>query len=353
MTALHLDEANKLVQELNDRKKELKAAMFSNKLASFIEFPSIGEASLLGELAFTHIQLPFKKLGIDNTALQPLDTRVDHDFVLLLEHGQRFVTFNWFDCSTHMSSYDLLGRLLGSDSLDFYVSPENAAQCGPNHFAVCYDFETPIEYKLSVYNSSLHRVRSVDCKEFSQICCNSKFVFGLFNPKNPYNYDSDDSDEQEKKCSAQRIQVHHVDTLSKAFCLGVPAKYTIERIMADEHRVVAMSRQKRSESPASQWFMSALDLPTAQGDKTACKCFLEESYVRLAVESVCLPNSVFLFDGWLVFPRENENELIWFDKNGTRSETSTEWDSKNLRDIYSSGSSLLFSQPDGKLLLKR
>ena len=32
---LHLDEAYKFAQELSDRKKELKAAMFDNKLASF------------------------------------------------------------------------------------------------------------------------------------------------------------------------------------------------------------------------------------------------------------------------------------------------------------------------------
>ena len=42
---LHLDEANKLAKELSDRKKELKAAMCDNKLASFSVFPSMGHAS--------------------------------------------------------------------------------------------------------------------------------------------------------------------------------------------------------------------------------------------------------------------------------------------------------------------
>ena len=51
---LRLNEANKLAKELSDRKKELKAAMFDNKLASFKAFPSLGDASL-GELAFGRI----------------------------------------------------------------------------------------------------------------------------------------------------------------------------------------------------------------------------------------------------------------------------------------------------------
>ena len=51
----HLDEANKLAQELSDRKKELKAAMFNGKLASFIKFPRMDVDVSLGELAFTDI----------------------------------------------------------------------------------------------------------------------------------------------------------------------------------------------------------------------------------------------------------------------------------------------------------
>ena len=81
---LNLDEANKLAQELSNRKKELKAAMFDNKLASFIAFPSIHDVSL-GELAFTDIQLPFKKLQFTSTELKLVDARSDYDFVLALD----------------------------------------------------------------------------------------------------------------------------------------------------------------------------------------------------------------------------------------------------------------------------
>ena len=79
---LHLEEVHKLTQELSDRKKELKAAMFGNKVASFIAFPSVEESSLLGELAFTHIQLPFKKLA--STDLKPVNILTDYDFLLPL-----------------------------------------------------------------------------------------------------------------------------------------------------------------------------------------------------------------------------------------------------------------------------
>ena len=96
-----LNEANKLAQELSDRKKEFKAAMFGNKLASFFASPSIGETFLLGELVFTDIQLPFKSLDI--AELQPVDIRVPYDFLLPLENGERIVAF-WHHGGDYISN---------------------------------------------------------------------------------------------------------------------------------------------------------------------------------------------------------------------------------------------------------
>ena len=127
--------------------------------------------------------------------------------------------------------------------------------------------------------------------------------------------------------------------------MRVPKKYRIEQILADERHVVAMSCLKDSEL-SSEWFMSIFDLATYNESQF----FLAERHFGLAFESVWLP-CVFLLDGWLVVARENENELVWFDKKGKRNETSTEWDSQKI--IFSTGSSLFFMQPDGKLLMKR
>ena len=172
---LRLDAANKFAHELNDRKMELKAAMFGNKLASFITIPSIGDNLVsLGELAFSTIEVPFKTLDIANNEPTPIDIRHHYDFVLPLEHGRRVIAFKWLDYQDQfgkeksymqMTCVDRLGRLLGSDFLDKHcVGRQDVAQCGPNQFVVCYDRESP---KLSVYNSSLHRLRTVDCKTFS------------------------------------------------------------------------------------------------------------------------------------------------------------------------------------------
>ena len=91
---LRSDEANELAQELSERKMELKAAMFSDKLASFSTFPSIDEAFLLGELTFAQIQLPFKKLDISSPYFHKLfDIRVDYHFLLPFDHGQHIVLF--------------------------------------------------------------------------------------------------------------------------------------------------------------------------------------------------------------------------------------------------------------------
>ena len=145
---------------------------------------------------------------------------------------------------------------------------------------MCHGFDP---FKLSVYNSSLQCLRSVECKSFSKICCNSKFVFGVWDTGRSYETDSDDDDnngQKQEEYSTQRIQVRHLDTLSKAFCLVVPKKYTIERIIADEHRLVAMSQQDHS---SRQWFMSVFDLTTCN---TSRKFFLAERHIRLDTDSV-------------------------------------------------------------------
>ena len=337
---------------------EFTVAMFNDKLASFVAFPSMDEVTL-GELAFTSIQIPFKTLDIANTELNLIDIRVDYNFLLPLEHGQRIVTFK--DCadesSTQISCFDRLGQLIASDNLDHLVDLEDVCQCGPNQFVVCS--RPP---KLIVYNSSLHRVRSVKCNKFEEICCNSKFFFGLMVTSDSYETDSED-DDHEDDYNGEKIQVRHLDTLSKAFELRVPVSNFIERIMADEHHVVAIS-QRKDWTPFRQWFMSVFDLATCNDSpssdntgarrgsgKTTLKCFLAERHVRLDFEAQRLPR-VCLFDGWLIFPHE-ERELIWFDKTGKRSETSTPLVTFDLNDINSSGSSLLFVQHDGKLLLKR
>ena len=61
---MYLDKANELAQELNDRKKDLKEAMFDNKIALLNAFPVISD-SPLGELTFAHVQVPFEWLDLD------------------------------------------------------------------------------------------------------------------------------------------------------------------------------------------------------------------------------------------------------------------------------------------------
>ena len=178
---LQLDKANKLAQELSDHKKELKAAMFDNKLASFYTSPSFSEASL-GELAFAHFQLPFKKLQFTSTELKPVDARSDYDFVLPLDEGQRFVTFTQMRKEkrfSQMSCFELAGRLI-CYTLAPNVKQQEVAQCGPSEFVVCH--YSNYSHELSVFDSaSMKRLRNVRCKDFSKMCCNSNLVFGLWN----------------------------------------------------------------------------------------------------------------------------------------------------------------------------
>ena len=60
--------------------------------------------------------------------------------------------------------------------------------------------------------------------------------------------------------------MHSLETLREVFCVRVPDEYTIERIMADEHHVVAVSRLGNDPSwqnlDSRQWFMSFFDLAT-------------------------------------------------------------------------------------------
>ena len=293
--------------------------------------------------------------------LKAVDIRADFDFLLPLDHGQRIVAFKRDDYEnvTLMSCCDPRGRLIGSEFLERHVEQERVAQCGLSKFVVCHDSDSSDSAELSVYDSDLNCLRNGDCKNFSAICCNCKFVFGLWDTNSlyePYELDSDDdddSDEQEAQYSSQRIQVRHLDTLSKAYSLRVPRRFNIERIMADEDHLVAMSLESERYRP---WFMTLFNLATCNesscGGKTVRKYFLPERHVRFDVEALCLA-SVFLFDGWLVVPREDHNEFVWFDKKGKQNETSTEWNSKKLNEIFSFGTSLLFAKDDGKLLLKQ
>ena len=308
-SAMHLDDGDKQrCQELNDRNKQLNAAMFNAK--------------------------PFKKLDISSTELNAIDIRADFDFLLPLNRGQRIVLFkrclevDEFERRfTQMSCFDRFGRLLGINSLSNHVKQGNVAQCGPSTFVVCHFSIRP---ELSVYNTKLKLLRNVSCANFSQICCNSEFMFGLWDTNKRYDendpfaryftpVDDDDDQADEQHHSSQRIQMHHLDTeLSKAFILYMPEeKYTMERLMADEHHLVAMSRLEDSE----QWFMSVFDLSGRA--KSSRRFVLAERLIELeSLQAQWLP--VFLLDGWLVAP--HKKQLVWFDKRGERCETSTHVD---------------------------
>ena len=362
--------------------------MFNDQLASFTAIPIIGDvSSLLGELAFTNIQLPFKQLDManSNSELKPVDIRTDFDFVLPLDNGQCIVTFKWFNekdgfelCFTQINSFDLSGRLIGSSNgLRHHVDPKQVAQCGPNEFVVC---GLDLHNEMKVFDSRMTNLRQAKCRNYANICCNSKFVFGLWDASDKHNYgyasdsdsddDDDDDDEEEDYrgndyykqdqvgCSSQRIQACHLDTLRSAFCLLVPEEFTIERILADEQHVVAMSRL---HSETGEWFMSIFDWQLASaetnGNKSARKFVHIERHIELTLTGPLLLFSAFLLDGWLVVPRENANELTWFDKgSGKRSKTSTKFNTSNmskLQAIYSSGSSLFFEIKRCQLCLKR
>ena len=73
-----------------------------------------------------------------------------------------------------------------------------------------------------MYDSDLRCLRKVKCKYLWRICCNSKFVFGLFESYDSNDSDEDDNDEQEEEHLTEKIQVHHLGTLSEAFELRLP-----------------------------------------------------------------------------------------------------------------------------------
>ena len=130
------------------------------------------------------------------------------------------------------------------------------------------------------------------------------------------------------------MTVHHLHTLKKAFVLGVSIKHTVERIMADESHLVAMSCVSR-EAENRRWFMRIFDLATSN-ERGGHKLMPAQSRIELTIEPM-LVSSVFLFDGWMVVPLEKANELVWFDKSGRRRETRTKLDNiSNVLAIYSS-----------------
>ena len=339
---LRLEEANKLAQELSDRKKELKAAMFSDKLASFSTFPSIDEAFLVGELTLAHVQLPFKKLDLAIPDLKPVDILAEYDFLLPLDNGQRIVLFEQrHECVdfedrffTQMSCFDRLSRLLDSGSLNDHIESKNVAQCGPSTFVVYNFYNAP---DLRVYDADLKCLRKAYCNNYSVICSNSKFVFGLWYT----NVKLDDANERDLY-SSEIIRVHDLDTLNVAFSLRVTKKHIIQRIMADENHLVTMNRLEKVWS--DQWSMSIFDLQAKSGMENG-DFFLAERHVEMGMlSSMWLP--VFLHCEWLIL--QQEKELVWYDKNGNRSETRTQLDTNNMLAIYSSGSSLIFTMRNNK-----
>ena len=237
-----------------------------------------------------------------SSELKPVDILVDYDFLLPLNSGYGIVTFKWFyqnedfeRCITQINSFDWAERLIGSeDNLNFHIQQEKVSECGPNEFVLC---DGPRYAQLRVYDSSLTCLRKAECRNLSTICCNSEFVFGLWDANDEQNddyesdlgdYDEDDSDEQEEPCSSRRIQACHLDTLKTAFHLLVPKKYTIERIVADKHHLVAMSRLSDEPDESRQWFMIIFDLQEASveknGNKTARKFLLVERLIDLTIE---------------------------------------------------------------------
>ena len=344
---LQLDEANKLTKELSERKMELKAAMFNDNLASF-------DASL-GHLTFANVQLPFKNLDFDSTELKLfyIDNEY-YDFFLPLEQGKRIVAFKQFldgddveKRCTQMCCFDDNSRTIATGFVKHHVEREHCVQSAPSEFVIFHYWESPT---LSVYNSSLEHLGGIRCKNYSNICCNSKFVFGLWTMDD----DDDDGDNNELEKAHQRIRVHHLDTLSEAFVLTVSKKYTIHRILADEHHLVAVSCLEGDPfGTLTQWFTSVFDLATCNeignGGETA-RFSLPERQIDFPTIWPSIAD-VFLLDGWLVV--RGLNELVWFDKEGNRSETSTELDTPILQKMYASGSVLLLDVYQNALLIKR
>ena len=179
-------------------------------------------------------------------------------------------------------------------------------------------------------------------------------MFGLWDSNELKNYYYKYHCDEDEQCSSLRVQACHLDTLKEAFSLRVPSKTTIERIMVDEHHVVAMSRPEESEQESHQWFMSIFDLQASantNGNKTVRKFHLVERHIELSLEPILL-SSFFAYNEWLVVPCKNR-ELLWFDKKDTRNETSTKLDNiSDMTAIYSSGSSLLFTVGKKQALVK-
>ena len=166
--------------------------MFNDKLASFNAFPSIGDVSL-GELTFPHIQLPLKHLDLASAEFKRVYILTDYDFFLPLNSGYGIVTFRLYEeygsfekFIIQTTSFDWAGRIIGlsdNDDEKHNVKQGTVSQCGPNEFVVSHGWGDP---ELIVFDSILKCLRKARCKKFSHICCNSKFVFGLW-----YNSDCD------------------------------------------------------------------------------------------------------------------------------------------------------------------
>ena len=81
----------------------------------------------------------------------------------------------------------------------------------------------PVELPRSAWSTHRrqHRgerrcLRTVDCKNFSNICCNRKFLFALQNTSVPRNH-GNNAPNLEDEYASRRIQVHHLDTLTFSY----------------------------------------------------------------------------------------------------------------------------------------
>ena len=178
--------------------------------------------------------IPFKTLNITNTDLNLIDFRAECDFVLQLEQGQRIVTFkhDGIEEATLIGCIDRLGRVLGCEKLEHSVERESVAQWGPHQFVVYNDCEST---KLSVYNSSLHRVRSFDCKSFMYICKKSKFVFGLLDSCDSYETDSKDDDHEDDYNDEHDEQEEEEEEENSTEIIQVTSATTRKFFLAERH----------------------------------------------------------------------------------------------------------------------
>ena len=316
------------------------------------------------QYVFTYVKSGYFKLdfeveitsGADRRSADLTMTFIDKDFVLPLEDGQHMIFFkalykaskteNFFSC---MSCLDRHGRLLNQIYLPYEVERKRVARYGPSEFIISHFFDRAQE--LRVYNSALECVRKVGTESrVTEICCNDKYVFGIFWVE----INKDELGPMEKSVSSSFtgiVQVRHLRTLEVAFYLTVDRKYKLKRIMADEHHCVAFSTECPSKPTLQSQLQSYMHVFELSGKCGKSVYFAAERLVHMDTQSIWV-NLAFLRDDWLVIP--HQREIVWLDKNGQRSDTSTEFHTlAALRAVRPSGLSLQFALSDIKLASKQ